>query len=128
MGQLAASLYAMSQAELRNQCTSYCRLSAPGSRDSSLRAGPEVVLQAEAERLFSGGSCANRADASLVSRKQATSAEEWRANSYRTDHKGKTHKWKEWNSGTFQRKKQIAKEGRFWLDAGDSKEEEMFAA
>lgn len=120
--ELAASLYAVSQAELRSQCASCCRLSVPGSSGGSLRAGPEVVLQAEAERLFSGGSCANRADSSLVSRKQATSAEEWRSNSFRTDHKGKTHKWKEWNSGTFQRKKQITKY------TGGSKEDDMFAA
>jgi len=122
--EFAASLYAVGQAEVRSQCTSCCRLSAPGSSGSSARSGPEVVLQAEAERLFSGGSCADRADGSLASRKQATSAEEWRANSFRTDHKGKTHKWKEWNSGTFQRKKQIAKDGSFGLP----NEQDLFAA
>lgn len=41
--------------------------------------------------------------------KNRASAAEWREKSFSVDHRGRRHKWKEWNSATFQRQKQVAK-------------------
>lgn len=109
---LAKQMYALSDSELSRLSTLSVESAGKKTR---------VALKSDVEKLA--------AAADDVGRKQQASAQEWRDNSFKTDHKGKTHKWKEWNSGTFQRKKQIGKQGTSGLYAGDmatgAKEEQL---
>lgn len=54
------------------------------------------------------GSCS----AELAALKREAS-KEWKQNSFSTDHRGKTHKWKEWNSTTYQKKQAMRKQESF---------------
>lgn len=111
---LAKDMFALSDRELGRLSSVVCDTGGKKTR---------AVLKRDVEKL------ADAADD--VQRKQQLSTQEWRDNSFKTDHRGKTHKWKEWNSGTFQRKKQIGKQGTSGLYAGDvrveAKEEQLMS-
>ena len=66
--------------------------------------GTRVFLRTDVEAVARGS-----ADAS--EKQTGEKQQEWRDNSFSVDHTGKTRKWKEWNSATFQRRKNNEKTG-----------------
>lgn len=76
------------------------RLQSTGGKRSGT---PQVFLRRDVE------ACAANMD--TKTKQRGAAAAEWRDNSFRPDARGggKTHKWKEWNSATFQMQKAVAK-------------------